>query len=153
MPYLAAHHDQDNHIFFIGRCPTLTPDTARYVVISVRGQFTLTEVQPFLAISKARGESPFFRPFFINTVFVDSCFITVVLPLKNEVIKYYVDNYEVPKLITQYEWNICRHAVHQFAAPSDRTRRVFGDCVTPEEQAQAVQERDLQQVIRVSEPE
>ena len=80
-------------------------------------------------------------------------FMTVVLPLESEIIKYYVDKYAVPQLITQYEWNICRNAVHQFAAPSNRTRRVFGDSMTPEEQAQAVQERDLQQVIRVSEPE
>ena len=152
MPYQLAHHDQDNQVFFIGRCPPLTPGTDRYVIISVRGLFTLNEVQPFLALSRARGVVPFFGPFFANQVYIDSMFMAVVLPLECENIKYYVDKYAIPQLITQYEWNLCRHAVHQFAAPSNRTRRVFGDYMTPAEQTQAVHERDLQQVIRVTTP-
>ena len=152
MPYQLAHHDQDNQVFFIGRCPTLTAGTARYVIISVRGLFTLNEVQPFLALSRARGAVPFFGPFFANQVYIDSRFMAVVLPLECENIKYYVDKYAIPQLISQYEWNLCRHAVHQFAAPSNRTRRVFGDYMTPAEQAQAVRERDLQHVFRVATP-
>ena len=154
MPYRLAHHDHDNQLFFIGRCPTKTLGQARYVIISIRGRFTLREALPFLAISKAKGTVPFYGHFFPNSVYMHSMFMDIDLPMgkQHKKIKYYIDNYDVPLLISQYEWNICRHDVHQFVAPTDRTRKVFGDYMTPAEQAQALQENDLLQVVRISRP-
>ena len=155
MPFKLAHQDRNNQVFFIGRCPTVTVGQARYVILSVRGRFTIGEVIPFLAISKARGSVPFYGHFFANPVYMHSMFMDVILPMgeQHAKIKYYIDHYDIPVLISQHEWNICRHDVHQFVAPSDRTRRVFGDYLTPEEQAQALRERDLLQVIRVAAPQ
>ena len=154
MPYQLAHRDQDNQLFFIGRCPTTTAGQARYVILSIRGRFTLQQAIPFLATSKATGFVPFYGHFFPNSVYMHSMFMDIILPMgkKHKKIKFYIDNYDVPMLISQYEWNICRHDVHQFLAPTDRTRRVFGDYLTPAEQAQALRERDLLQVVRVAQP-
>ena len=154
MPYQLAHRDRDNQLFFIGRCPTINAGQARYVILPIRGRFTLQQAIPFLATSKATGMVPFYGHFFPNPVYMHSMFMDIVLPMgkKHKKIKFYIDNYDIPMLISQYEWNICRHDVHQFVAPTDRTRRVFGDYLTPAEQAQALRERDLMQVVRFAQP-
>ncbi len=78
--------------------------------------------------------------------------IDLPMSKKHKKIKYYIDHYNVPRLISQYEWNIARHDVHQFVAPNQRTQRVFGDYLTPVEQIQALRDNDLVQVIRAAEP-
>ena len=152
MPYQLAHHDSDHQVFYVGKCPTVTQGKTRYVIISVRGHFTLGEVQPFLATSAARGAVPFFGPFFATPVYIASMFMDMVPPVRFEKIKFYIDKYAIPRLLSQYEWNICRHAVHQFVPSSNRTQRVFGDYMTPAEQAQALLARDLQQVYSLTVP-
>ena len=78
--------------------------------------------------------------------------MSIELPLaeKYKKIKFYIDHYNVVGLITQYEWNIARNDVHQFVAPKDRTKKVFGDYLTPEERRQALRDNDLLQVITVT---
>ena len=65
-------------------------------------------------------------------------------------IKYYIDHYDTLRLISQYEWNIARHDIHQFVEVDDRTNKVFGDYLTPAEQAKAIRDNDLLQVIRIA---
>ena len=151
MPFKLPHNDNHNQVFFIGRCRSSPiSGQARYVIISVRGCFTIGEVIPFLAISKARGAVPFYGHFFTNQVYVSSMVMNIVLPMgkKHKKIKYYIDHYDTLRLISQYEWNIARHDIHQFVEVDDRTRKVFGDYLTPAEQARALRDNDLLQVIR-----
>ena len=102
--------------------------------------------------SKAREAVPFYGDYFTNNVYVSSMFMNVVIPMakKHKKIKYYIDHYGTPRLISQYEWNIARHDVHQFVAPEERTKKVFGDYLTPAEQVQALRVNDIMQVIRAA---
>ena len=154
MPFKLQHQDQHNHLFYIGKCDE-DPDMARYVIISIRGCFTLNEAIPFLHYSTTHGDVPYYRPFFANMVFLDSRFMEICLPVADEEylkIKYYIREYARPRLLSQYEWNIARHDVHQIVEPKSRSRWVFGDHMTREEQIEAVRDDELLQVIRTSTP-
>ena len=150
MPFLLPHDDDMNQIFYIGRCRNKVVNQARYVIISVRGYFTLNEAVPFLMHSKARGDVPFYGNYFNNLVYVSSMFMDVDLPIpkKHKKIKHYIDHYGLPRLLSQYEWNVARHDVHQFVAPDERTQKIFGDYLTPAQQMQALRDQDILQVIR-----
>ena len=151
MPFLLPHRDSQNQILFIGQCRNADPTIARYVVISIRGYFTFNEALPFLQHSKIRGVVPYYGDYFANTVYLPSRMMDVHLPMdddKHKKIKYYIYDYATPRLLSQYEWNIARHDVHQFVEPEDRSQRVFGDYLTPAEQIQAIRDNDLLQVIR-----
>ena len=102
--------------------------------------------------SKARGAVPFYGDYFTNIVYVSSMFMNIELPMakKHKKIKHYIDHYDAPRLISQYEWNIARHDVHQFVEPKERTQKVFGDYLTQAEQVQALRDNDLLQVIRAA---
>ena len=69
--------------------------------------------------SRARDTVPFYGDYFANTLAVNTMGMSVELPLaeKIEKIKFYIDHYNIVRLISQYEWNIARHDVHQFVAP------------------------------------
>ena len=158
MPFLLPHHDDENQIFFIGKCRYATArGQARYVILSLRGNFTLNEAIPFLMHCQAlpkddREAVPFYGDYFTNNVYVSSMLMNIVLPMakKHKKIKYYIDNYGAPRLLSQYEWNIARHDVHQFVAPEERTQKVFGDYLTPAEQFQALRVNDIMQVIKAA---
>ena len=153
MPFLLPHDDDENQIFFIGKCRYATVKRqACYVIVSLRGYFTLNEAIPFLMHSKARGAVPFYGDYFTNNVSVSSMGMNIELPLakKHKKIKYYIDHYGTPRLMSQYEWNIARHDVHQFVAPEERSQKVFGDYLTPAERIQAIRDNDLLQVISVT---
>ena len=154
MPFLLPNHDEDKFLFYVGLCRyARAPGQARYIIVSLRGDFTLQEARPFLMHSRARDTVPFYGDYFANSLAVSTMGMNVELPLaeKHERIKYYIEHYNVPRLISQYEWNIARHDVHQFVAPEDRTQKVFGDYLTPEERLQAIRDNDLLQVISVTE--
>ena len=152
MPFKLPHQDRHNQLFYIGKCDE-DPEMARYVIISSRGCFTLNEAIPFLHYSKNQGAVPYYGSFFANTVYLASRFMDIYLPMKDDEylkIKYYISEYSRPRLLSQYEWNIARHDVHQFVEPKTRSRRVFGDYMTTEEQIEAMRENDVVQVIRTA---
>ena len=156
MPFLLPHHDDQHQLLYIGKCRYATfRGQSRYVVISLRGCFTLNEAVPFLIQCMAippddQGELPFYGDYFTHNVYVSSMFMNVVVPIakKHKKIRYYIENYGVPRLMSQYEWNIARHDVDHFVAPEERTKKVFGDYLTPAEQYHALRVRDIMQVIK-----
>ena len=151
MPFLLPHHDSQNQLFYIGNCRHEDRDVARFVIISIRGYFTLAEAIPFLHHSKNQGAVPYYGDYFANTVYLASRMMDIHLPMddeKHKKIKHYIYHYARPRLISQYEWSIARHDVHQFVEPEDRTHRIFGDYLTPAEQIQALRDNDVLQVIR-----
>ena len=156
MPFLLPNPDGDKYLFYVGLCRNArAPGQARYIIDSLRGDFTLTEAMPFIMHSRFYDSVPYDGNYFANDLAVNTMGMSVELPLaeKFEKIKFYIDHYHIPRFISQYEWNIARHAVHQFVAPEDRTQKVFGDYLTPEERRQALRGNDLLQVITVTERE
>ena len=155
MPFQLITNNAERYLLCVGRCRhSLEPGYGRYIIISLRGDFTMNEALNFIAVCLISQKVPYHGAFFQGSLAVNTMGMSVQLPLapKWKKIKYYIDHSGVPRLISQYEWNICRHDVHQFVAPTDRTRQVFGDYMTPAEQAQALQAHDLLQVVRISRP-
>ena len=153
MPFLLPNQDGDKYLFYVGLCRNArAPGQARYIIVSLRGDFTFTEAMPFIMHSRFYDTVPYYGNYFANELAVNTMGMSVEIPLaeKFEKIKYYIDHYNIVRHISQYEWNIARHDVHQFVAPEDRTKKVFGDYLTPAERRQALRDNDLLQVITVT---
>ena len=78
----------------------------------------MNEALPFIVNCLIRETVPFHGAFFQNSLAVNTMGMSVKLPLatKFKKIKYYIEHYGGPRLLSQYEWNIARHDVHQFVA-------------------------------------
>ena len=99
MPFLLPTQDNDNFLFFVGLCRyARAPSQARYIIISLRGDFTLQEARPFLMHSRARDTVPFYGDYFANSLAVNTMGMSVELPLaeKYEKIKYYIEHSMFP---------------------------------------------------------
>ena len=114
----------------------------------------MNEALPFIVNCLIREEVPYHGAFFQNSLAVNTMGMSVKLPLatKFKKIKYYIEHYSVPRLISQYEWNVARHDVHQFVSPKSRTPKVFGDHLTHEERVREMQNNNLLRVTTIYEP-
>ena len=154
MPFQLKTQDE-LFLFYVGRCRhSFEPGYTRFVIISLRGEFTMNEALPFIYHCKVRETVPFHGAFFQNSLAINTMGMSVELPLAEKFckIKYYIEHYNVPRLISQYEWNVARHDVHQLASPGSFAPKVFGDHLTDEDVDREVQNNNLLRVITVYEP-
>ena len=155
MPFQLITSNAERYLLCVGRCRhSLEPGYGRYIIISLRGDFTMNEALNFIAVCLISQKVPYHGAFFQGSLAVNTMGMSVQLPLapKWKKIKYYIDHYSVPRLISQYEWNVARHDVHQFVSPESRTPKVFGDHLTLEERIQEMQNNNLLRVTTIYEP-
>lgn len=59
---------------------------------------------------------------------VHSVGISIDLPVpRYRKISYYIDHYSPVAYISEYEWNVARHDIHEFLDPKAESRNIFGD--------------------------
>ena len=138
MPFLPYHTKNQSHTIYIGKCAhSDMPGHVRYAVVSLRGSYTLQEASAFVIDMLDQGHLPLYEEYFMGyPIYVQSLSIYVKPPLSPKFAKicYYIDHYSVLDYISQYEWNVARHDIHQFVHPKEnKTPKVFGDYLSDDE--------------------
>ena len=113
------------------------PGSDTYVVVSLRGVFVLQEASNFILAMMDSPTLPKYEEYFTTSpIFVHSTNIHAYLPIayKHRRLRYYIDHYSVLDYISQYEWEVARHDIHQFSHPDEfRTTQIFGDLTNDDE--------------------
>ena len=94
----------------------------------------------------AHGEVPYYGDYFYDTIYIYSFFMNTLHPMskKHQKIKYYIEHFCNLIFISQYEWNVARHDIHQFVDPKQRTtKKIFGDYLAAEEDAELLKSDDV----------
>lgn len=106
------------------------------MIASLRGNYTIDEASSFMVALVDNDEIPRYEQFFANPrIRVHTVGILIDPPIDRpsyRKISYYIDHYSPVAYISEYEWNVARHDIHDFLDPNAKRRTTFGDLV-PEE--------------------
>ena len=134
MPFKPDPDPDLHYSLVIGECPPhKAPDVfIRYMIASIRGTYTIDEASAFFVALMDEDEVPRYDLFFSNPRIrvhtIGMCIDPCLDRPKYRKVRYYIDHYSPVEYLSEYEWNVARHDIHEFLNP-DVTEGIFGDLI------------------------
>ena len=134
MPWRPDPDPDLNYTFVIGECQRQKAPAGmtRYLVASIRGVFTIDEASTFFVALLDDDRMPFYQDYFAHPrIRVHTIGFSIDPPFdhpKYQKVGWYINHYSPVAYISEYEWNVARHDIHEFLNPNIKSR-VFGDLI------------------------
>ena len=133
MPWQSDPDPDLCYTLVIGKCQRQKAPAGltRYLVASIRGVFTIDEASTFFAALLDDEEMPYYPEYFAHPRIRVHTIGFSIPSFDNpayQKIGYYIDHYSPVEYLSEYEWNVARHDIHEFLNP-DITSQVFGDLI------------------------
>ena len=138
MPWRPSRFPEKCYAIVIGECQRniAQPGHIRYLVAAIRGIFTINEASAYVADLLDNEGMPWYPDYFSNQrISVDTIGLSIEPPPyshpKLRKIGWYISHYSTVHFLSEYEYNVARHDLHEFFYPHYQVNlaasRVFGD--------------------------